>query len=171
MTFSLWQRLGVTVRGVTPFVITLLLVVLGQVPVHIPGFAEVAPLLPLMAVYHWAVYRPDLLPVIAVFIVGLLQDALSGMPFGVNTAVFVLVHLAVMSQQIFFIGRSFLIIWLGFVLVAAGAMVLTWVLTGLFFSTFSSLQTAFVQYLVTVGVFPILAWLQVRWQQSVLAQV
>ena len=171
MKLTFWQRLDLVVRGITPFFLTLVLVVLGQVPLHIPGFAEVAPLLPLMAVYHWAIYRPDLLPAIAVFVAGLLQDALSGMPFGVNALVFVAVHMAVQSQQVFFMGRSFLIIWLGFALVAAGATILTWLLTAVFFSAFTSAEAAFVQYLVTVGVFPLLAWLQVRWQQSVLAQV
>lgn len=166
---NFWQRLDVFVRGSTPFVLTLVLVVLGQVPLHLPGFAEVAPLLPLMAVYHWAVYRPDLLPAVAVFFAGLLQDALSGMPFGVNAMVFVLVHMAVMSQQVFFTGRSFMIIWLGFSLVAAGATVLTWVLTALMFSAVVTPDAVLVQYLLTVGVFPLLAWLMVRWQQSVLA--
>jgi len=171
MNLTFWQRLDLVIRGVTPFFFTLMLVILGQVPLHIPGFSEVAPLLPLMAVYHWAIYRPDLLPAIAVFFAGLLQDALSGMPFGVNTAVYVLVHMVVVRQQMFFMGRSFLVIWLGFSMVAAGATVLTWLLTALFFSAFTTPQSAFVQYLVTVGVFPVLAWLQVRWQQSVLAQV
>jgi len=171
MNLTFWQRLDLIIRGITPFFFTLTLVVLGQVPLHIPGFSEITPLLPLMAVYHWAIYRPDLLPAIAVFAAGLLQDALSGMPFGVNAAVFVLVHMAVMSQQVFFMGRSFLVIWLGFAMVAAGATLLTWLLTALFFSAFTTPESAFVQYLVTVGVFPILAWLQVRWQQSVLTQV
>lgn len=171
MKQSFWQRLDAVARSITPFLLTLVLVVLAQVPLHIPGFAEVAPVLPLMAVYHWAIYRPDLLPAVAVFAAGLLHDALSGMPFGVNAAVFVLVHMAVMSQQTFFQGRSFLIIWLGFALVAGGAVVLTWVLNALFFAAIASIEAALVQYLVTVGAFPALAWLLARWQRTVLAQV
>jgi len=171
MKQSFWQRLDVVVRSATPFVLTLVFVVLAQVPLHIPGFAEVAPVLPLMAVYHWAIYRPDLLPAVAVFFAGLLHDALSGMPFGVNAAVFVLVHMAVMSQQTFLQGRSFPVIWLGFALVAAGAVVLTWLLNALFFAVITSVEAAFVQYVVTVGAFPILAWLLVRWQRSILTQV
>lgn len=165
------QRLDVVMRSLTPFMLTLVLVVLAQVPLRIPGFAEVAPVLPLMAIYHWAIYRPDLLPAVAVFFAGLLHDALTGMPFGVNAAVFVLVHMAVMSQQTFFQGRSFPVIWLGFALVAAGAVVLTWLLNALFFAAITSVEAAFVQYLVTVGAFPVLAWLMVRWQRSILAQV
>lgn len=168
---TFWQRLDVIARSMTPFVLTLAFVVLAQVPLHIPGFAEVAPILPLMAVYHWAIYRPDLLPAVAVFFAGLLHDALSGMPFGINAAVFVIVHMAVMSQQVFFQGKSFPIIWLGFSLVAAGAVALTWLLNAMFFAVITSVEAAFVQYLVTIGAFPVLAWILARWQRSVLAQV
>lgn len=168
---TFWQRLDVIARSMTPFVLTLAFVVLAQVPLHIPGFAEVAPILPLMAVYHWAIYRPDLLPAVAVFFAGLLHDALSGMPFGINAAVFVIVHMAVMSQQVFFQGKSFPIIWLGFSLVAAGAVALTWLLNAMFFAAITSVEAAFVQYLVTIGAFPVLAWILARWQRSVLAQV
>ena len=168
---TFWQRLDVIVRSMTPFFLTLAFVVLAQVPLHIPGFAEVAPILPLMAVYHWTIYRPDLLPAVAVFFAGLLHDALSGMPFGVNAAVFVIVHMVVMSQQVFFQGKSFPVIWLGFTLVAAGAVMLTWLLNALFFAAIAPAEVAFAQYLVTVGAFPVLAWLLARWQRTILAQV
>jgi len=171
MKLTFWQRLDLIVRFSTPFILTLAFVVLAQVPLHLPGFAEVAPILPLMAVYHWTIYRPDLLPAVAVFVAGLLHDALSGMPFGVNAAVFVIVHMVVMSQQVFFQGKSFPVIWMGFTLVAAGAVVLTWLLNALIFSAITSVEAAFVQYLVTIGAFPVLAWLLTRWQRSVLAQV
>ena len=171
MKLNFWQRLDLIVRCLSPFFLILVLVVLGQVPMHIPGFAEVAPILPLMAVYHWAIYRPDLLPVTAVFFAGLMQDALSGMPFGVNAAVFVGVHIAVISQQVFFQGKSFLIIWLGFAMVAAGAVVMIWLLNAMIFVAGASVVAAFIQYLVTVGVFPLLAVLLVRWQRTVLAQI
>ena len=168
---TFWQRLDLIVRSSTPLMLTLVLVVLAQVPLHIPGFAEVAPILPLMAVYHWTIYRPDLLPAVAVFFAGLLHDALSGMPFGINAAVFVMVHMVVVSQQVFFQGKSFPVIWLGFAMVAAGAVVLTWMLHALFFAAITPLEPAFIQYMVTVGAFPVLAWLLTRWQRTILAQV
>lgn len=168
---TFWQRMDVIARSLTPFLLTLAFVVLAQVPLHIPGFTQVAPIVSLMAVYHWAIYRPDLLPAVAVFFVGLLHDALSGMPFGINAAVFVIVHMVVMSQQVFFQGKSFPVIWLGFSLVAGGAMGLTWLLNALFFAAITPLDVVAVQYLVTVGAFPVLAWLLTRWQRTILAQV
>ena len=111
-------------RQLTPSMLTLILVVIGVVPLRILEFSTVMPLLPLMAVYHWAVFRPRLLPAYAVFLIGILQDILTGAPIGVNALVFLLVYGAVLSQKRFFTGKSFLILWLGFSLIAAAASAL-----------------------------------------------
>ena len=36
-----------------------------SLPLHIPGYAALTPAFTLMAVYHWTIYRPDLLPALA----------------------------------------------------------------------------------------------------------
>ena len=91
MRSPFWHRIDFLARRLTPFAITMLLVVLTQVPTRIPMFAEVAPVLALMSIYHWTVYRPELLPLYAVFFIGLVQDSLSGTPLGVHVLVFMLV--------------------------------------------------------------------------------
>ena len=165
---SFWQRLDTMSRQSTPFVLTLILVVAGAVPLHIPGFARVAPLLSLMAVYHWAVYRPELLPAFAVFLIGLLQDTLSGTPVGVNAMVYLGVYGIVVSQSRFFTGKSFVIIWLGFALVAGVAELARWVLVSAYYVTLVEPRAVIVQYILTLGIFPFLAWVLLRWQQTFL---
>ena len=123
MTPGPWQRMDLLARQLMPSMLTLVLVIINVVPLHIPGFSRVAPLLPLIAVYHWAAFRPRLLPAYAVFLIGLFQDILTGAPIGVNAFVFLAVYGAVLSQKRFFIGKSFFILWLGFSLIAAGASV------------------------------------------------
>ncbi len=170
MKSSFWHRLDTMARQLTPFVLTLILVVIGVVPLHIPGFARVAPLLSLMAVYHWAVYRPELLPAFAVFLIGLLQDILSGTPIGVNAMVFLGVYGIVVSQNRFFTGKSFVIIWLGFALVAGVAELARWALVSAYYVTFVEPRAVIVQYFLTLGLFPFLAWVFLRWQQTFLRQ-
>jgi rod shape-determining protein MreD len=167
---SLWHRMDVLARQLTPFGLTLVLVVIGVVPFHIPGFARVVPLLPLMAIYHWAIFRPELMPSYAVFVIGILQDTLTGAPIGVNAMVFLIVYGVVLSQQRFFVGKSFAIIWLGFALVAAGAAAVSWVLVSAYNVTLVEPSAVLFQYLVTLGAFPLLAWLFTRWQQTFLKQ-
>ena len=91
MNTGLWQKFDHLVRSSAPFVLSLVLVVLSVIPTHIPFYMEVAPILPLVSIYHWAIYRPNLLPVFAVFILGLLQDILVGTPIGLYTLVFLTV--------------------------------------------------------------------------------
>ncbi|NQW00032.1 MAG: rod shape-determining protein MreD [Rhodospirillales bacterium] len=171
MKISIWYRLDILTRLLTPFLLTLALVILNIVPLQIPGFSTVVPLLPLMAVYHWAVYRSELLPAYGVFIIGLLHDIFSGSPIGINTLVFLLVYGVVLWQHRFLFGKSFVIIWLGFAIVSAGAFVLTWALNSLWNYSVLEPRGIVYQYLLTVGVFPALAWVFMRWQQFIIRQL
>lgn len=162
------QRLDSMSRRSTPVLLTVALVVLNMVPLHVPGFSRIVPVLPLMAVYHWAVYRPHLMPPLAVFLIGLLQDVLSGAPLGVNAVVFLSVYGVVVLQQKFFAGKSFLVVWLGFALIAAGAAVESWLLVSVLSQTLVGGRAVAFQYILNLGFFPLIAWLFVRWQQAFL---
>lgn len=168
MTSGIWQRMDLLARQLTPLMLTLVLVIINVVPSRIPGFSPVAPLLPLIAVYHWAVFRPRLLPAYTVFLIGLLHDALTGFPIGVSALVFLVVYGVVLSQKRFFIGKSFFILWLGFSVIAAGASVLSWLQVSILNVVLIEPKTAFFQYLMTLGFFPIVAWLFLRWQRAFL---
>lgn len=165
---SFWHRLDKFARDLTPFGLTFLLLIVDAVPFHIPGFAQVAPLLPMIGIYFWAVYRPDLMPTWAVFLLGILHDFLAGLPVGVSAVTFLAVQGVGMAQRGFFFGKSFLIVWLGFVIVAGGAMAIQWLLISVFSGDFVDGRSAFYQYGLTAAVFPVLAWLLTRWQNAFL---
>ncbi len=171
MTSGFWHRLDMLARQLTPAVLTLVLVIINVMPLHIPGFSRIAPLLPLMAVYHWAIFRPRLLPAYLVFLIGLLQDVLTGTPIGVNALVLLAVYGAVLSQKKFFIGKSFFILWLGFSVIAAGALAVNWGLISAINLTLVEPRTVIFQYLLTLGFFPAVAFVFLRWQQAFLKQV
>ncbi|MEO5337059.1 MAG: rod shape-determining protein MreD [Magnetospirillum sp. WYHS-4] len=168
MKRSLWHRLDALARHLTPFALTLFLLVVELAPLHVPGLAEMAPLLPVAAIYHWTIYRPDLMPAAAVFLLGLLHDALTGLPFGSSTLVFLMVYGAVLSQRRFFIGKSFVIHWLGFAMVGAGAVFFLWLTVSALNGGFVQGRAGLFQYLATLGAFPLLSWLFLGWQQAVL---
>ena len=165
---SLWIRLDLLARSLTPFVLTMILVMIILVPLPIPGYARVVPLLPLIGIYHWTIFRPDLMPAYAVFVIGVLLDALTGMPIGVNALTFLVVYGVVLSQRRFFVGKSFVILWLGFALVAAGQALMSWVLVSAYNVMLISPHALSFQYLLTLGCFPLFAWIFLRWQGAFL---
>lgn len=155
-------------RNAAPFGMTSLLVLANTIPIGLPGWSQVAPALPLISVYHWAVHRPDLLPGILVFLIGLLHDLLNGLPLGLHALVFLLVHGVVVFKRRFLVGKSFRVQWVGFVVACVGAAALSWVLGSLHALRAIGPEPLAYQYLLTIGLYPAVAWLLLRWQQSVL---
>ncbi len=168
MTTGLWNRLETAVRGLTPFILTLSLAMLTVVPLRIPDFAPVTPALTMIAVYYWSIYRPDLLPMAAVFAVGVFQDALAGMPLGLTALVLITVQYAVIAQRRFFHGKTFLVEWWGFMLVAPVAAFVSWLLASLYFGTLVAPRPLGFQLLLSVALYPCLAWLFTRAQNYLL---
>ena len=100
MNAGIWQKLDQKIREFIPFLFTLILVILSVIPMGIPGYTEIAPVLPLISIYHWAIYRPNLLPIWAVFVLGSLYDFLAGMPLGLFILVFLSVYGVVLLSLI-----------------------------------------------------------------------
>lgn len=170
MTGELLQRLDRIARNLIPFGLGMFLVMVGSLPLYIPGYGPVAADFALMAVFYWAIYRPDLLPPLAAFAIGLLQDILVGTPLGMNALVLVLVQSGVVSQGKVFRTKSFLVLWWGFAMVALGTSALQWVLTtALNFAVVSPSPGAF-RCALTVALFPFLGWVLARTQHAVLQQ-
>jgi rod shape-determining protein MreD len=156
MSGSSWNNIDSVARNVTPSLLLLFLVVLGQLPFSMPGDSAVTPYFVLMAVFYWGLHRPDLLPAVVVFMVGLLQDALEGEPFGVNAFVLIAVYWFVASQQRHFGDRSFLMLWLLFALVALVAETMRWLLVSLLTTTMIAPWPITFEMLMTIALYPVL---------------
>lgn len=166
---TLGQQLDTQARRLVPAAAAVALVLLSAMPLHVPGLARVMPLLALVGVYHWSAYRPDLMPAPVVFALGLFQDIVGGGPLGLYAAVFLLVHGGVVSQARFFVGKGFAVLWFGFALMAGAGAVVAWVATALFNAALVDAWALLYQYLLTLGVFPILSRLFLRWHPSLVA--
>jgi rod shape-determining protein MreD len=165
---ALWHRLDILARSLSPLAMTLLLVMIGMVPLKIPHIAPVIPSVALIAVYYWAVHRPNLMTVWAIFVVGLFQDLLSGGHVGVGILALLMVHVVIDTQRRFFARSSFQALWVFFALVAAGALYLMWLLNCLLQGVFLEVRPVLFQYLTTVAAYPCLAWLFAQAQKAFL---
>jgi rod shape-determining protein MreD len=165
---SVWTRLDSIARSLSPFTLTLLLVMAGMVPLRVPDFAQIVPSMGLIAVYYWVIHRPDLMPAWVVFLLGLLLDLIGGGPLGINVLVLLVVHGAVGAQQRFFASGALMLLWLVFVPVAAGAFFLTWLFNVILIGGMIDPGAAFFQYLATVAFYPCIAWLFAQAQRAFL---
>jgi rod shape-determining protein MreD len=151
-----------------PVATTLLAAVVSVLPVQIPGYAALTPVFTLMAAYHWTIYRPDLLPPVALFAIGLTEDLLAGSPIGVNALLLLLTRVAVLGYRRYFINRNFPFVWTGFTLLAAAAMLGLWALHCMLDLSVLDFRNAVVRAALTVAMFPLASFMLGRAQRAVM---
>lgn len=165
------QRMDLGARWMMPFGITLTLMLFAMTPTYITGLSHITPMYAFMAVYFWSIYRPDLLGYGTVFFIGILEDLLAGTPLGSSALILLVCQRAVFSQQKFFNSRPFGVIWIAFALLALGASVLRWVCVGLAGpSGFTPFPTMVAGCLMTIALYPVVAWVLAKAQIKLLTQ-
>ena len=147
---------------VAPLATVIGAILLDLLWIPVPGFNAVAPAFPVMAVYCWAVWRPQTLPYSGVFVAGLFEDLIRGTPLGTGALALLAVQGFVWAQQRLLRTRSFEVLWLGFAVTALIAAAATWGAIAFAYRTVLSPWPGGMQYLLTVAAFPALAFFLMR---------
>jgi rod shape-determining protein MreD len=134
--------------------------------IPVPGFNAVTPAFPVMAVYCWGVWRPQLLPATAIFAAGLLEDLIRGTPLGTASLALLAVQGFVWAQQRLLSTRSFEVLWLGFAVTALIASVTLWCAVSFAYRVPLSPWPGAMQYALTVAAFPPIAFLLLRIERT-----
>lgn len=155
---SFWQRIEARLRTAAPLALALLMTLLSALPLGPADLGPVMPFLPGLAVFYWTVYRPDLMPRVAVFALGLLHDGLTGAPLGMTALVLLLLQIVAGRYRRFFVGRTLPVSWLGFGLLASGAAAVSWCVASAYHFIPLPAAAAAAQLGLTVAVYPLFAW-------------
>lgn len=145
-------------RNSIPILLAVAFVLLGVLPYQIPLLGPIFPALALVVVYFWSIFRPELIPAAAVFLIGFFQDVLTGAPLGLSSLVLLVVHGVVVNQRRVFIGKSFWVAWMGFAVVAVGAALGCWVIASIYNGAFMAAGALAIQLLLTVAIYPGFSW-------------
>ena len=168
MIVTVLHRIDLVARGAVPTLLALFLVLVGVVPLHLPHFLSLGASLALISVYYWSVHQPTLMPLPAVFLVGVISDCFGGAPVGVGTLVLLLVHRLVTSQRRLLSGAAFLVVWWGYMMVAAGATLVAWLAACGLATGLVDPAPALFSYLLGLCLYPAVAFVFSLLQRSVL---
>jgi rod shape-determining protein MreD len=158
-----WSRqLDVYLRCLAPSATALLAVLLDLLPLPGAGLERVTSFSTLGVVYFWSLYRPDLFTNSAAFATGVIYDALAGLPLGLSSLLLLLVRNLMVTQQRFFVARSFPVIWCCFVLLALAALALRWALSCLWWGHLFAAQPMVFELLLTLALYPVATLLLAR---------
>lgn len=147
-------------RLAVPQLLLFVLLALNLMTLPIPYAGSVKPMLVMMAVYYWSIYRPTLVPPWLCFCVGLLMDILSGMPPGLNAFILVALQWLVRDQRRFLMGQPYITIWAVFGFVMTTTALIEWVLFGIAFGWAPIIPVA-AAVLLSLFLFPLVTLLLV----------
>lgn len=150
--WSFWSRAAI------PVLVTFTLVFLANLPFRFDtGMMPVAPMLGLMAVYFWGMVRADLMRAPAIFLVGFLQDALSGAPLGL-TSLALLLGMAVVGYLHPLLGLlSFANYWIGFAVAALVTSLVGYIGIAIALGGFPDSGPLFSQMFLSILLYPFVA--------------
>jgi rod shape-determining protein MreD len=154
---TVWRRLDIAGRRALPVTFSVMLVLLLCAPLDLPQQQALLPGAAMGSVFFWSVFRPASMPALMVFLLGLLTDLLSFSPPGLAILTLLLVHAAGLGWRHGLARRGFLVVWLVFVLVAAGAIALDWALSCAFMLRLLPVQPVCFELALAAGCYPLLS--------------
>ena len=166
MSDIFWQRLDHGARLSLPFTVTLAMTLLSVVAWPLPYLGSVMPPLAFLSLYYWAIHRPDLFNSGMAFVIGFLNDTISGLPLGVSALLFTVAHQVILRQRRFFAGHSFFMLWAGFALASAALMLFQWGLVALARWQIQPVLPVLMQTVLAIIVFPLPCWVMIRVQRA-----
>ena len=169
MTGSAHPRQDNPAARLLPVATTLLAVMISIQPAAIPGYAALTPAFTLMTVYHWTIYRPNLLPPTGLFVIGFVQDLLAGGTPGMTSLILLVARASLLSQRRHFIGRPFPFMWAGFSLLTCGAILLSWALHCLLYWAAVDFRGTVFRTVLTISLFPVASFILGRTQRALMS--
>ena len=154
---TIWRRLDAAARRALPVTFSAILVLLLCAPLDLPQQQVLLPGAAMGSVFFWSVFRPASMPAPMVFLLGLLTDLLSFSPPGVAILTLLIVHAVGLGWRHGLARQGFLVVWLLFLLVAAGAVALDWVLACAFALRLLPPQPACLELALAAGLYPLLS--------------
>ncbi len=166
---SIGRQLDMAARWAFPATTTALLLLAAAAPFGVPGQAELQAALALGCVFFWSLFRPAAMLPAVVFLLGLLADLLGYAPPGVGVLSLLLVHGLALRWRRVLARQGFVLVWLAFAGVGAGAAALQWALTSALTWRLLPPGPGLFQALVAAALYPALAVPLTRAHQSLAA--
>lgn len=143
-------------RMALPGLGTLMFFLLSLAPIGLAGMGDFPPDIILISIYYWTIFRPSAIPFWAVFLFGLLRDALFGIALGMSSLIFIFFRLLVLSQQRYLVKETFWAMWVGFGLVIVPVLFAQWALASAYQKSLISGEASLMQWCFTFGLYPLL---------------
>jgi rod shape-determining protein MreD len=156
---SIWRRLDQWARYGFPAACTLALILVLEAPLGLGIAPQLQLALTLASVFFWSVYRPASMPAFVGFALGLLIDLLQSQPIGLSSLVLLIVTGVARHWRHDLRRQGFMLGWLGFGLVAIGAVAVIYIGTSVLRWMLLPIMPSLAELVLALAFYPLLALL------------
>jgi rod shape-determining protein MreD len=149
--------LGGALRRAVPFLTAVVAALVDVLPLPSAAPWALAPLTTVAVVFFWSVHRPDLMTPLAAAAAGILFDALAGLPLGLTGLALLLTRTLAATPDPILHDRPPLLVWGSFLLVAAAALLLRWLVASVWSLQVFALRPVLLELALTVAAYPLVA--------------
>lgn len=152
---SSYRKIEGFAARVIPALLTFFIALLMAIPMHGAVLGTgMTPAIVLICIFYWGVYSPGVLPYSFLFLLGIVQDALSGQPLGLSS--FVNMGFAyLLHSQRKLMGRAlFGTVWVSCALLIAMATLVQWAIISLYVGKAYPLAVPLMRWVVTCIAYP-----------------
>ena len=148
------KRVELFFLSALPIIITTLLTVFFLAAKHIGGLDHFMPLLPIIPIFYWGMTHAREMPFWFVFVLGLVMDAVMGMPLGLSSLLYIVFLMLLHAQRKYIHKEGFLIKWGYFAGLLGAVCMLNWLILTLLNSKSETLLSGFLQWFLTICCYP-----------------
>lgn len=149
-TLSSWMAKGL------PLFVSLLWLMLSSIPLCSEIAANARPMVGVICIYFWTVYRPDLFNLFSVFILGLVSDIMSIAPFGIYLLLYLVTFLFVTNLIKYINEKTFEIMWIGLALLLPFILFVGWFMASVYYASFLPIKAMIFSYFLSVFLYPVI---------------
>ena len=134
------------IKKILPFITVLFLIIIMVLPYQYKIIANTMPFLTLIGIYYWSFFKPNLLPIGAVFVLGL----------GLMSLLLIVAQQFIFFQSRHFLEKNFIFNFFIYIMLVIGFGFLSWGITSLYFGVFLDYWEVIIQILLTIALYPII---------------
>lgn len=149
------KRIRLWLLAAVPSLLIFLLTMMFLVLRHTGAFSHFMPVLPLIPLFYWGMRQMQVVPYVWVALLGVMVDAVSGLPLGLTALAQIFFLFMVRGQRKHLHKEGFIIQWGFFALVLGLTELFTWGMLLAFYSHSPPVVPVVMQWLMTVCVYPL----------------
>ena len=142
-----------------PKMLAIFLMLLTVMPYKIISLPAFLPMIDVIFIYYWCLYKPQIVQNWFVFIIGILRDIISINPVGVSALTYLVIRQIILykrnEQAKYKHLQLFSTIWKGFAVIALISILCKWVLLSILSGELFSLQIMILHLTLSILVYPI----------------